>query len=141
MNMDACAHDIECPVCFNDTKDRIMMRMPCQHEFCFNCFANLVQKQCVMCRADLSPFIPEMSQDCCTRGMLTVHFSHTPADTPNAVQPSSRNRRGFMSLPRLNTNYTNVNTRTPNRTGNFRHRTRSQSTPLVIVRDTGTSPG
>lgn len=48
----------ECPVCFDRLSRVIVARPPCGHEVCLPCLMALRKRDCVLCRADLSPLFP-----------------------------------------------------------------------------------
>ena len=47
---------IKCAICWEllDIKDTIIVRLPCSHVYCYNCFEGLPQTRCPLCRATFS---------------------------------------------------------------------------------------
>ena len=48
-----------CPICLTTTKDKFIIKTPCNHEICLECFINLRKAKCPLCREDYRGKLPD----------------------------------------------------------------------------------
>ena len=46
--------DNECPICFNELSSKLSINTPCSHIICLECFINLKNMECPICRTSFN---------------------------------------------------------------------------------------
>ena len=47
-----------CPICLENIKNKLFITTICKHKYCLECFLDLYDTRCPMCRKDLKDVIP-----------------------------------------------------------------------------------
>ena len=48
-----------CAICLEEYKNKLTIKTICNHEFCLNCFVDLYDTRCPMCRKELKDYLPD----------------------------------------------------------------------------------
>lgn len=54
---------MECPICFDELKDRFIIKCPCRHIFCLDCLLSLKDFTCPICRTNFKNQMSANVQD------------------------------------------------------------------------------